>query len=100
MTEVTEGAILCSLAKSGETVLSRGVPNCKPVKFQLRCYLNMARNLQCEGERVPSSFCEVACAGQRRRTVVVQQTGSPYWADMLEMEISAKTLRALDSFSD
>ena len=24
-----------------------------------------ARSLQCEGDRVPSSFCEVACAGPR-----------------------------------
>ena len=85
---VEPGAILCSLAKSQDTVLTRGVPNCKPVKFQLRCYINMARNLQCEGDRVPSSFCEVACAGQRQSTAVVQQTSSPYWAEMLDMEIS------------
>eukprot|EP00913_Durusdinium_trenchii_P001946 g1800.t1 len=85
---IEPGAILCSLAKSGETVLTRGVPNCKPVKFQLRCYLNMARNLNCEGDRVPSSFCEIACAGQRERTKVVPQTSSPYWAEMVEMTIS------------
>eukprot|EP00438_Fugacium_kawagutii_P025717 Skav210473 [mRNA] locus=scaffold737:493475:503581:- [translate_table: standard] len=97
-------AILCSLAKSQDTapwystgrggkpmlhiqVLERGVPNCKPVKFKLRCYINMARNLQCDGDRVPSSFCEVACAGQRQSTAVVPQTSSPYWADMLDMNI-------------
>lgn len=85
---VEPGSILCSLAKSQDTVLTRGVPNCKPVKFQLRCYINMARSLQCEGDRVPSSFCEVACAGQRQSTAVVTQTSSPYWADMLDMTIS------------
>eukprot|EP00435_Cladocopium_sp_Y103_P064705 s594_g26.t1 len=47
-----------------------------------------ARSLQCEGDRVPSSFCEVACAGQRQSTAVVPQTSSPYWADMLDMTIS------------
>ena len=62
------------------------------------CPLNLihkspkARNLQCEGDRVPSSFCEVACAGQRQSTAVVQQTSSPYWAEMLDMEIRALDL--------
>ncbi|CAJ1355035.1 unnamed protein product [Effrenium voratum] len=85
---VEPGALLCSLAKSSDTVLQRGVPNCKPVKFNLRCYLSMARNLQCEGSQVPSAFCEVSCAGQRQRTKVVPQTSSPSWADMLELDIS------------
>ncbi|CAE7561007.1 FER1L6 [Symbiodinium sp. CCMP2456] len=85
---VEPGSILCSLAKSQETVLTRGVPNCKPVKFHLRCYISMARNLQCEGNRVPSAFCEISCAGQRERTAVIPQTSSPNWSDMLALDIS------------
>ena len=36
------GAHLVPTKKPFRTeVLTRGVPNCKPVKFQLRCYINM-----------------------------------------------------------
>ena len=42
----SSGSILCSFAKSGETVLTRGVPNCKPVKFHLRCYISMVGLLE------------------------------------------------------
>ena len=35
--------------------------------FKASWPVSQARNLQCEGDRVPSAFCEISCAGQRER---------------------------------
>ena len=58
------GICLCSLFEGSPLREFTGKPRGNPPAF---CLNGQARNLQCEGNRVPSSFCEISCAGQRER---------------------------------
>lgn len=85
---VEPGAILISLAKSMETVATRGVPDVRALPFKLRCYVCAARGLMSsEPGRVPNTYCQITCAGETGRTLTVPFSSAPTWGQRIDLSI-------------